>query len=179
MTGAVHNNQSTQLTQLAEAIRAAVGAGRPVAIKGGGTKPWLGRQAGRPAAVLDISPYQGVVEYRPEELMVRVKAGTRLAELNSLLAEAGQFLAFEPPLSGAHATVGGAVAAGLSGARRPYTGAVRDYILGAGLMGADGDYREFGGQVMKNVAGYDVSRLLVGSLGMLGVIVDVSFKLLP
>ena len=123
--------------------------------------------------------------------MIRVKAGTRLDEVIRLLAENGQHLPFEPPrfceafdetgdeTGGGAGTVGGMVATGISGSRRPYAGAVRDYVLGVGLVNADGDYQEFGGQVMKNVAGYDVSRLLVGSMGVLGVIADVTFKVLP
>ena len=168
-----------ELSHLTEAVKETAGKGTAVTIRGGGTKGWLGRQAGRPNMALDVSAYQGVLDYRPEELMIRVKAGTRLQELNGLLAQAGQFLPFEPPLSGEAATIGGAVAAGLSGARRPYAGALRDYVLGTGLISANGEYREFGGQVMKNVAGYDVSRLLAGSLGILGVIADISIKVLP
>jgi len=121
----------------------------------------------------------GVISYDPTELVVHVKAGTGLRELESTLAESGQMLPFEPPHFGEDATVGGMVAAGLSGPRRPFGGSVRDHVLGAGLINGRAEHLTFGGQVMKNVAGYDVSRLLTGSMGTLGIITDVSFKVLP
>lgn len=163
--------------QFAARIRAAAG---PLRIRGGGSKDFYGEA---PAGeVLDTRAHCGVVAYEPTELVVTVRAGTRLAELEALLAQNHQMLAFEPPHFDGGAgtsTVGGVVAAGLSGPRRVAAGAVRDYVLGVRLM--DGAARElkFGGQVMKNVAGYDVSRLIAGSLGTLGLILEVSLKVLP
>ena len=160
--------------ELADRIRAASG---PLRIRGGGSKDFYGEAAR--GEVLDVAGHRGIVAYEPTELVVTVRAGTKLAELEALLAEKNQMLAFEPPRFGDGATVGGAVAAGLSGPRRATAGAVRDYVLGVKLL--DGAARElnFGGRVMKNVAGYDVSRMIAGSLGTLGVILEVSLKVLP
>jgi glycolate oxidase FAD binding subunit len=126
-----------------------------------------------------VRPLAGISSYEPSELVVTVRAGTPLAELEAALAEQGQCLPFEPPRFGAHATVGGMVAAGLAGPARAAVGGVRDYVLGATLLNGRGEVLSFGGQVMKNVAGYDVSRLLAGSLGVLGVMCEVSLKVLP
>ncbi|KPV41500.1 glycolate oxidase [Thiohalorhabdus denitrificans] len=158
-------------------VRAALADGEPLAVRGGGTKQFYGREVdGRP---LNVSGHSGVVSYEPTELVVTARAGTRLAELEALLAEHGQQLACEPPHFGAEATVGGMVAAGLAGPRRPWGGAVRDAVLGAKVLNGAGEVLSFGGEVMKNVAGYDLSRLLVGSLGTLGVLLEVSLKVLP
>jgi glycolate oxidase FAD binding subunit len=146
-------------------------------IRGGGTKDFYGEEsAGEP---LDMSPYSGVVAYEPKELVVTVRAGTRLSELESELASQRQMLPFEPPHFGEGATIGGAVATGLSGPRRPYAGAVRDFVLGTRIVNGKGEDLSFGGRVIKNVAGYDVSRLMAGALGTLGVITEISFKVLP
>ncbi len=115
----------------------------------------------------------------PTELVITARCGTRLADIESVLAERGQMLAFEPPHFGPNATLGGAVATGLSGPRRPYAGAVRDVVLGVKLLNGHGEILKFGGEVMKNVAGFDVSRLMVGALGTLGVALDISMKVLP
>ena len=131
------------------------------------------------AAVLELDQYGGVIEYYPEELVVRAKAGTRLTELIRMLGDEGQMLASDPPVHDDSSTVGGVVATGLSGSRRPYGAAIKDIVLGVGLILDDGTYAEFGGQVMKNVAGYDVSRLVCGSFGILGPIADVSLKVVP
>jgi glycolate oxidase len=128
---------------------------------------------------LDVGGYRGIVAYEPTELVVTARAGTPLAELAATLAEKGQWLAFEPPYFGPAATVGGMLASGLSGPRRQAVGAVRDFVLGVKLLNGLGEVLSFGGQVMKNVAGYDVSRLLAGSLGTLGVVLEVSLKVLP
>jgi glycolate oxidase FAD binding subunit len=158
-------------------VRDAAAAGTALRIRGGGTKDFYG---GVPQGELfDTRPLAGVVSYEPSELVVTVHAGTPLTELEGLLATQGQMLAFEPPHFGEGATIGGAVAAGLSGPRRPMAGALRDYVLGTRIIDGRGDLLAFGGQVMKNVAGYDVSRLIAGSLGTLGLIVDVSLKVLP
>ena len=160
-----------------EQVRAAAAAGGHLAIRGGGTKAFYGRAgAGAP---FDTRAWRGIVNYEPSELVVTVRAGTPLAELEAELAARGQMLAFEPPHFGPGATVGGCVAAGLAGPRRAAVGGVRDFILGARLIDGRGELLRFGGEVMKNVAGYDVSRLLAGSFGTLGLIVDVSLKVLP
>lgn len=163
--------------QFSEAIRQAARRRRPVRIRGSGSKDFYG---GIPRGeVLDTTRYTGVVDYAPEELVITARAGTPLAELEAVLAEKNQMLPFEPPHFGPRATLGGCVACGLSGPRRPYAGAVRDFVLGVTLMDGRGEALRFGGQVMKNVAGYDVSRLVVGALGTLGLILDVSLKVLP
>ncbi|GBG02481.1 glycolate oxidase subunit GlcE [Azospira sp. I13] len=155
----------------------AASAGAPLLIQGGGSKAFYGRPV--QGEILDTRSHRGVVAYEPTELVVTVKAGTPLAELEAVLAEKGQYLAFEPPHFGSEATVGGMVAAGLSGPRRAQAGAVRDFVLGVRLMDGQGQALNFGGQVMKNVAGYDVPRLMAGSLGQLGLLLEVSLKVLP
>lgn len=164
------------LAQFRDQILAA-SRNQPLRIRGGGSKDWYGRQP--TGDVLDTRTYAGIVNYDPTELVVTVRAGTKLTDVEQTLAAQNQMLAFEPPHFGAGATVGGMVAAGLSGPRRVAVGAVRDFVLGAALMDGKGELLQFGGQVMKNVAGYDVSRLLAGSLGMLGLILEVSLKVLP
>lgn len=174
-----------QLATLREQVVAANQDRRTLAITGGGTKAFYGLTAaaaegeGPPTEVLDCRPNCGIISYEPTELVVTARCGTPLAEIEAVLAEQRQFLAFEPPHFGDDATLGGAIAAGLSGPRRMAAGALRDYVLGTTLLTAQGDVLRFGGEVMKNVAGYDVSRLLAGSLGVLGVIAEVSLKVLP
>jgi glycolate oxidase FAD binding subunit len=168
---------SDALTSLAEAIRAAAADGRRLRVRGGGTKDFYGQSL--EGEVLDTRAYAGVVAYDPTELVVTVRGGTPLAELEATLAAKGQMLPFEPPRFGSDATVGGAVAAGLAGPRRAAAGAVRDFVLGVRILDGRGQDLTFGGQVMKNVAGYDVSRLMAGALGTLGVIAEVSVKVLP
>jgi glycolate oxidase FAD binding subunit len=146
-------------------------------IRGGGSKDFYGN-APR-GEVLDTRAHAGIVDYEPTELVVTARCGTPLAEIEQVLGERGQCLPFEPPHFGAGATFGGCVAAGLSGPRRASAGALRDFVLGAKLVDGRGRELSFGGQVMKNVAGYDVSRLLAGSLGILGVISEASIKVLP
>jgi glycolate oxidase FAD binding subunit len=165
------------LQALQDRVRAAAAAKTPLAIAAGGTKAFYGNpSAGEP---LDVRGLAGIVEYEPTELVVTVRGGTPLAELESRLAEHNQMLPFEPPHFGDAATVGGAIACGLAGPRRMAAGAVRDFVLGARLLDGRGQVLSFGGRVMKNVAGYDVGRTLAGSLGTLGVIVEVSVKVLP
>ncbi|MBC7436593.1 MAG: glycolate oxidase subunit GlcE [Bdellovibrionales bacterium] len=169
------------LQDLVERIRTAAASGTALRIRGGGTLDFYGQAfAGE---VLDTRAYAGVTSYEPSELVVTARAGTSLAELEALLEQQGQCLPFEPPHfaadMGAGATVGGMVAAGLSGPARASVGSVRDYVLGISMINGRGDALTFGGQVMKNVAGYDVSRLLAGSLGILGLITDLSLKVLP
>jgi glycolate oxidase FAD binding subunit len=165
------------LRALRDCVRAADADRVRLRLHGGGTKDFYGEPAaGEP---LDLRAISGIVSYEPTELVVTARCGTPLAELEAALAEQRQCLPFEPPHFGPAATVGGMVASGLSGPRRAAAGAVRDYVLGAVLMNAQGELLHFGGQVMKNVAGYDVSRLLAGSMGILGPIVEVSLKVLP
>ena len=166
-----------QRQQLIDAVRSAAADGRQLRLRGGGTKDFWG--APLQGEVLDTRAYAGIISYEPSELVVTARCGTPLAELEAALAEQGQCLAFEPPHFGAGATLGGMVAAGLSGPARASVGAVRDFVLGVRMVNGQGEDLSFGGQVMKNVAGYDVSRLLAGSWGTLGVITEVSLKVLP
>jgi glycolate oxidase FAD binding subunit len=165
------------LALLQERVRAAAAAKTPLAIRAGGTKDFYGNAV--QGELLDPRAHAGIVAYEPTELVITARCGTPLAELEAALDAQGQMLAFEPPHFGAAATVGGCVAAGMSGPRRAAAGAVRDFVLGVRLLDGRGEVLRFGGTVMKNVAGYDVSRLLAGSLGTLGVIVEVSLKVLP
>jgi glycolate oxidase FAD binding subunit len=167
----------TALQPITEKIIKAAERGRPLRICGGCTKDFYGQQLH--GELLDARPLAGVVSYEPSELVVTARAGSRLRELEALLAERGQCLPFEPPRWGGGGTVGGMVAAGLSGPARASVGALRDYVLGVQIINGRGELLSFGGQVMKNVAGYDVSRLMAGSMGTLGVIAEVSLKVLP
>ncbi len=149
----------------------------PLNIVGGGTKAFYGRPAvGVP---LETGGYSGIAEYEPAELVITVRAGTSLQSVEQTLAAENQMLAFEPPSFGAECTIGGMVAAGLSGPRRPYGGAVRDAMLGVTIMTGSAEPLNFGGQVMKNVAGYDVSRLMTGAMGTLGLLLAVSLRVAP
>lgn len=191
------------LAELREQLVCAYRGGYPILLQGGGTCAFYGNPyrfrgeeiaGGTPAGfvpegstdiaqpapvMLDCRRYAGVVSYDPSELVVTARCGTPLAELEALLAEQGQCLPFDPPHFAPGRTVGGMVATGLSGPRRLSAGAVRDFVLGTVLLAADGSVMRFGGEVMKNVAGYDMSRLLCGSLGMLGMIAEVSLKVMP
>lgn len=164
---------------LLESVREAISRGEAFRIVGGGTKAFLGRPMPESLPVVDVTGHTGIVSYDPTELIITARAGTRLADLNATLERGGQMLAFEPPHFGGQATVGGMVAAGLSGPRRPWAGSVRDFVLGVRMVSGLGTHLRFGGEVMKNVAGYDVTRLMVGSWGCLGLITEVSFKVLP
>jgi glycolate oxidase FAD binding subunit len=169
------------LQDMQQQVREAAAQRRPLQIRAGGTKDFYGNA---PAGELfNPRPWQGIVSYEPSELVVTVRAGTSLHELEAVLHEQQQMLPFEPPRFGAAATVGGCVASGLAGPRRNTAGyaygGVRDAVLGATLLDGNARILKFGGTVLKNVAGYDVSRLLVGSLGILGVILEVSLKVLP
>lgn len=163
--------------QLVEQVQQAVSARSPLAITGGGSKPFLGR--GLRGDPLNVGDHTGIVSYEPVELVLTVRAGTRITDIESTLAEQGQRLAFEPPRFGETDTIGGVLAANLSGPGRPWQGSVRDHVLGLRLINGHGEHLKFGGQVMKNVAGYDASRLQCGALGTLGVITEVSLKVLP
>lgn len=167
------------LQQFREQILTASAEQQVLRIEGGGTKQWYGNPMVATSAVLNTQSYQGVISYEPTELVISARCGTSLKEIETLLDQHGQMLAFEPPHFGAAATISGMLATGLSGPRRASVGAARDFVLGVSLMNGAGEILRFGGQVMKNVAGYDVSRLMAGSLGSLGLILDVSLKVLP
>ena len=181
---------SQDLTQsLADRVAAAQAAGSALRIQGGGSKTWLGRTVAGEA--LEVAGHRGILSYEPTELVITARAGTPLAEIKAALAERGQWLAFEPPHfdarpapdgrsgSDSAATLGGTIACGLSGPARPYAGAARDFVLGVRTINGCGEVLRFGGEVMKNVAGYDLSRLMVGAQGTLGVLLEVSLKVLP
>ncbi len=158
-------------------IRAAMQDATPLRIRGGGTKDFYGgRLTGE---ILDTRVYAGIVDYEPNELVITARAGTTIAAVESAMHARGQMLAFEPPRYGEGGTLGGAIASGLSGPRRPYAGAARDLILGVRVIDGAGVDLSFGGRVMKNVAGFDVARLMTGAMGTLGVITEVSLKCLP
>ena len=170
-------DQDAELS-LVEQVVAAREARLPLVIRGGGSKGFYGNPVGADR-VLDCSAHRGILDYEPTELAITVRAGTPLATVEALLAEHDQQFPFEPPHFGAAATIGGMVAAGLSGPRRPYAASVRDAVLGVRLLNGQGQVLNFGGRVMKNVAGYDLSRLIAGSLGVLGVLLTVSLKVAP
>ncbi|AGA90685.1 FAD/FMN-dependent dehydrogenase [Thioflavicoccus mobilis 8321] len=166
-----------QTSILQERIREAAQTGEALVLRGAGTKDFLGRTpSGTPVTAEN---HRGIVGYEPKELVVTARAGTPLAELEATLAEQGQMLAFEPPHLGAGATLGGTIACGLSGPARATTGAARDFVLGVRLVNGRGQVLRFGGEVMKNVAGYDVPRLMAGAFGTLGLLLEVSLKVLP
>jgi glycolate oxidase FAD binding subunit len=167
------------LQRVVEQVRAARADGAHLALRGGGTKAFYGEPFEPGARELNLRELSGISAYEPSELVVTVQAGTPLAELEAALAERGQSLPFEPPRFGPSGTVGGMVAAGLAGPARAVVGGVRDYVLGATLLDGRAELLSFGGTVMKNVAGYDVARALAGSLGVLGVVCEVSLKVLP
>jgi glycolate oxidase FAD binding subunit len=166
---------------ICERVRGHAERGAPLRIRGGGTKDFYGAGQ-RDGTVLEMGEYAGIVAYEPRELVLTVRAGTPLEEVERALDGERQMLPFEPPHFaevGARATIGGAVACGLSGPRRPYAGALRDFVLGTRIVNGKGEDLSFGGRVIKNVAGYDVSRLMAGALGTLGVVTEISFKVLP
>lgn len=171
------------LSELSEQVMTARAANRPIYIRGGATRQFYGEPfpdtVSSGLSWLDISSYHGIVSYEPSELVLTACAGTRLSEIEQALDERGQMLAFEPPRFGEVGTLGGCVASGLSGPRRMAAGALSDFVLGTRLLDANGNILRFGGEVMKNVAGYDISRLLAGSLGILGALVEVSIKVVP
>lgn len=163
--------------RLVDQVQSAIARRQPLRIRGGDSKAFLGRPV--EGVAIDTRSHRGIVSYDPSELVITARAGTPLAELNAILDDAGQMLPCEPPTYGEAATIGGVVATGLSGPRRPWAGSVRDFLLGCRIITGEGKHLRFGGQVMKNVAGYDVSRLMSGSFGCLGLITEVSLKVLP
>jgi glycolate oxidase FAD binding subunit len=164
-------------TTLQERVSEAARNKHPLQIRAGGTKDFYGRE---PAGeILDISTHSGITSYESTELVLTARAGTTLVEIEQALADNNQILPFEPPHFGTQATIGGTIACNLSGPRRPYAGAARDMVLGTKLLNGKGEILNFGGEVMKNVAGYDVSRLMAGAMGTLGILLEVSLKVLP
>ena len=166
-----------ELQSLAERIRAAATQRRALRIRGGGSKDFYG--AALQGELLETTHLTGIVDCEPTELVITARAGTALAAIEQRLSEHDQMLAFEPPHFGERATIGGAVASGLSGPRRPYCGALRDFVLGVQIIDGRGDLLRFGGRVIKNVAGFDVARLMAGSLGTLGLLTEVTLKTVP
>ena len=163
--------------RLQDRVQAAVEAATPLRLVGGDTKAFYGRQPlGEP---LNLAGHRGIVSYEPTELVITARAGTPLQRLEATLARQGQMLPFEPPHFGADATLGGTIACNLSGPRRRYAGAARDFVLGTRVLNGSGEILSFGGEVMKNVAGYDVSRLMTGAMGTLGLLLEISLKVLP
>ena len=163
--------------QLLDQVNQALVSNTPLRIHGGSSKSFLGREVqGTP---LDTRAHRGIVTYDPTELVISVRAGTPLAELEAALDEANQMLPCEPPHLGEGATVGGMIATGLSGPRRPWSGSVRDFVLGSRVITGHGKHLRFGGEVMKNVAGYDLSRLMAGSFGCLGLLTELPHATVP
>ena len=162
---------------LLEQVNQALQNATPLRIQGSNSKAFLGRIVA--GEVLDTRTHRGIVSYDPTELVITVRCGTPLSELAEVLDDAQQMLPCEPPSFGEGATVGGMIACGLSGPRRPWSGSVRDFVLGTRVITGYGKHLRFGGEVMKNVAGYDLSRLMAGSYGALGVVTEVSLKVLP
>lgn len=166
-----------QTDKLLEQVRAAGASQSALEIRGSGSKRFLGRTPkGEP---LGVTGHRGIANYQPKELVITGRAGTSMEEIEAALAEQGQMLAFEPPHFGPAATLGGTIATGLSGPARPYAGSARDFVLGARVLTGRGRVLRFGGEVMKNVAGYDVSRLMAGAYGTLGLLLEVSLKVMP
>lgn len=163
--------------EIIERVKDACANHTSLSIRAGNSKAFYGQNfTGEP---IDIAAHRGITEYDPRELVLTARAGTRLAEIERALAENKQMLAFEPPCFNDLSTLGGAIACGLSGPRRPYAGSARDFVLGIRCINGRGEHLSFGGQVMKNVAGYDVSRLMTGAMGTLGILTEVSIKVLP
>jgi glycolate oxidase FAD binding subunit len=169
-----HQDISAELQQR---VTEAANKQLPLQLRAGGSKDFYGREPS--GDLLDISAHRGIISYEPSELVLTARAGTSLTDIEQILAENNQILPFEPPHFGVQATIGGTIACNLSGPRRPYAGAARDMVLGTKLLNGKSEILNFGGEVMKNVAGYDVSRLMAGAMGTLGILLEVSLKVLP
>ena len=165
--------------QLIEQVNAAHASKTPIRIQGGGTKTHFGRQTDESITMVSTKEHSGITDYTPVELIMTARAGTSLAEIDAELEKNNQMLACDPRRFAGNATIGGSLAANQSGAARPWLGSLRDHVLGVKLINGQGEQLQFGGQVMKNVAGYDVSRLQAGAMGTLGVMTELSFKVLP
>ena len=173
-----HNGQDIS-TELCAQVETAIAQQTPMTIQGGQSKPWYGNPALANATPLVVKQHRGITNYEPTELVLTARCGTPLADIEAALATENQQLPFEPPHFGETATLGGTIASNLSGPARPWAGAARDLVLGCRIINGKGEILSFGGEVMKNVAGYDVSRLMCGALGTLGVLLEVSLKVLP
>ncbi|TXH68674.1 MAG: glycolate oxidase subunit GlcE [Thiothrix sp.] len=161
-------------------VLAAYSQGNALTIQGGNSKTWYGNHLNSiQGETLFLAEHSGILNYEPSELVITARAGTRLSDIEASLTAEKQCLAFEPPHFAATATLGGTIACNFSGSARPYLGAARDFVLGCKLLNGKGEILQFGGQVMKNVAGYDVSRLMAGALGTLGVLLEISLRVLP
>lgn len=164
--------------QLLEQVRDALSDKASITVRSGGTKEWLGRNVPTDRTI-EVGGHSGIVSYQPVELVMTARAGTSISEIEAALDENNQMLACEPPRFNGLATLGGSLAANVSGPGRPWYGSIRDHVLGVNLINGEGDYLRFGGQVMKNVAGYDLSRLQAGAMGGLGLMTEISLKVLP
>jgi glycolate dehydrogenase FAD-binding subunit len=171
------NAQNDISEQLQNSVEQAIESSEALNIKAGGSKDFYGR-TGR-GNNLDISEHQGIISYEPTELVITARAGTPLRDIENILTESNQMLPFEPPTFNGNATLGGTISCNFSGPRRAYSGAVRDFVLGTKIINGKAESLSFGGEVMKNVAGYDVSRLMTGAMGTLGVILEASVKVIP
>ena len=171
-------SNDNNMNEFSAQIKEAYHAGTKIFIRGGASKAFL-MDAQEDSEILNISDYYGIISYEPSELVITVRAGTRVKSVESMLSARGQCFPFEPPLFGGNATIGGMVASGFSGPSRPFTGSLRDAVLGVKIINGKGEVLKFGGEVIKNVAGYDISRLMAGSFGTLGVILEVSIKVMP
>ena len=169
--------QNDLTNQLQDKVRLAIETGDGFIIKAGGTKDFYGRTVS--GKELIVAEHQGIIKYEPTELVITARAGTQLKTIEKILSDNNQMLAFEPPAFGNNATIGGTMACNFSGPRRAYSGAVRDSVLGSKIINGKAEVLSFGGEVMKNVAGYDVSRLMTGAMGTLGVLLEVSLKVVP
>jgi len=170
--------QEQDLSQaLTDQVKTAFEQTRALQIQGSGSKHFLGYPV--QGELLSVAAHRGIVNYQPSELTLSVRCGTPLQQVKEILAEKKQMLAFEPPGFSESATLGGVIACGLSGPSRPFYGAARDFVLGCRIINGRGEALKFGGEVMKNVAGYDLSRLMTGAQGTLGVLLDISLKVLP
>lgn len=171
-------NDGDLTAEIQSQVQQAAATDTPLCIVGGNSKAFYGGDCSA-SEVLEMTGHSGIIAYEPSELVITVRAGTRLRDIENLLAVHGQMLAFEPPYFGEQATLGGTMACGFSGPRRPFAGSARDFMLGCKIINGYGEILSFGGQVMKNVAGFDVSRLMVGALGTLGVLLEISLRVLP
>jgi glycolate oxidase FAD binding subunit len=178
MADPVHDGGRDLTAEIADRIRAAAADGGSILLRGGGTKL---RRFGRhcDATPLDLAEHRGIIDYRPAEMVMTARAGTPIDTLRAAASAARQMLPFDAPSFGGRATLGGTLACNAAGSDRPWRGSVRDAVLGIRLVNGRGEVLRFGGDVIKNVAGYDVSRLQAGALGTLGCITEVSLRLLP
>ena len=163
--------------ELARQVAAVAATGGALEIVGNGSKRFYGEAS--EALAIEVAAHSGVIDYDPAELVITLRAGCRLSDVEALLAQNRQMFAFEPPNFAAEASIGGMVASGLAGPRRGFSGSIRDFVLGVKMIDGRGEILQFGGRVIKNVAGFDLSRVMTGSLGTLGIILEVSIRVVP